>query len=77
MGGLRIVSGGFAVPKGDLEDRPIAPLARLNALVPDSALETLELPYLPQLATVDAPRDRKVKIYVSKRDARRYYPSLG
>ena len=75
--GLGIVSGAFAVPKDDLEDRPIAPLERLNSLVSSAVLEPIEFPYLPQLITVDIPKDRKIKIYVSKRDARHYYPSLS
>ena len=77
VSGVPIVSGAFAVAKDAFEDRPIAPLERLNSLVSDSTLEGLDLPYLPQLITVDVPKDAKIKIYVSKRDARHYYPSLS
>ena len=71
--GTKVVSGAFAVPKDEHEDRGISPLERLNSLVSDDKLEAVCYPYLPQLATVTVPRSSR--ILISKRDARHYYPS--
>ena len=77
---LPVVSGAFAVVKDSKEDRMISPLERCNALVDPTKLEGVEYPHLPQLALLTTQRcvdDVKVKIYVSKRDARHYYQSLA
>jgi hypothetical protein len=67
------------VIKDDAEDRPIAPLERLNALVDPNKIPGVEYGFIPQLGTLTIDKHqgaRPPRILVSKRDARHYYPSL-
>eukprot|EP00972_Heterocapsa_arctica_P105487 15543521-Heterocapsa_arctica.AAC.1 len=77
--GRRVEGGGFAVIKDDTEDRPIAPLERLNASVDPEKIPRVEYGFIPQLATVTVNKTRgprPTRVLVSERDARHYYPSL-
>eukprot|EP00972_Heterocapsa_arctica_P015877 2340352-Heterocapsa_arctica.AAC.1 len=47
--GVRIEGDGFAVIKDDVEDRPIAPLERPNALVDPNKIPGVEYGFIPQL----------------------------
>ena len=71
-----VYSGAFAVAKDETEDRFISPLEMLNFLTDGAKMDDVSYPYIPALVVLDVPLP-PVKLYVSKRDARNYYPSMA
>ena len=73
-GGREVDVGGFAVPKDLKEDRWISPCKFINARVDLEKLPKVELPFLPQLASLSLDPKRDIRVY--KRDARHYFHML-